>query len=121
MKRKVLLVLVLFLPGVARASVQSVLTENLVVQSEKAAYPSEAKKEIFKKAIERVSWKYIKDYLGEEKVQRETLLLRQKVIKNYEKYILTLYPSGKLRRVGRFYEMPVSVKVSLNNLKILLL
>ena len=81
---------------------------------------SNAKSEIFKRVIEDVSLENIASLIGEEKAERNKEIILNKVIKNSGKYILSTR-GGKVNTVNNGYEMEVDLKLSLKNLRDILL
>lgn len=81
---------------------------------------SNAKSEIFKKVIEDVSIENISSLIGQEKAERNKEIIMNKVVKDSGKYILSTR-GGKVTQVGKGYEMEVDLKLSLKNLRDILL
>ena len=102
----------------------SLMAQQVVVESHtgtsKEATRSKARKAIFEQAVEEISNKYILEIVGEEKAKRNKNLIRNKIIKNSKKYILTS-TTGALENKKGTFTMPVTLKMSLTNLNKLLL
>lgn len=81
---------------------------------------SNAKSEIFQKVIQDVSLENISSLIGQEKAERNKEIIMNKVVKSSGKYILSTR-GGKLNQVGKAYEMEVDLKLSLKNLRDILL
>lgn len=84
--------------------------------------PGAARSEILDKIVEKISMQNIEALIGKEKVQRNKELIQNKIIKASNKYILSSR-SGPLTKVegGKELEMKVDMKVSLKNLRTMLL
>ena len=81
---------------------------------------SSARKEITLQAVEEISERYITELIGEKKLNKNKTEIKSKIIKNYLKYIPILKVTG-LKRAPQGTEAEVFMKVSIDNLKELLL
>ncbi len=71
-------------------------------------------------AIEDVSLENIKLLIGAAKAERNKAVIQNKILKNSNKYILSIKSSNS-ERVGNEVQMAVELKISLKNLRTLLL
>ncbi|MCB0412763.1 MAG: hypothetical protein KDD50_00415 [Bdellovibrionales bacterium] len=79
-----------------------------------------ARQEIIDKVIEEVSLEYTKNYVGESKANRNITVIKNKIIGQSGKYIS--YIKGEnLRREGSEFVMDVALRISLKDLKDILL
>ncbi len=91
------------------------------VGTSKNSDPFQARKAIQEEIVNRVSNRYISEFIGEKKVQKNQNLINAKIIKNSGKYIPTI-KVGKLENAGGGQkQMSVSLKISVKNLKQMLL
>lgn len=79
-----------------------------------------ARQEIFDQAIEKVSFKYIKEIIGETKLEANKDTIKNKIIRNNGKYILFI-KSEKSKASKSGTKMTVSLRLSLKSLQKLLL
>jgi hypothetical protein len=82
--------------------------------------PFQARRIIQDEVIEKVSIRYITDLIGEKKAAKNKNLINAKIVKNYGRYIPTV-KVGRLEGSGENRTMNVTLKISLNNLKQMLL
>ncbi|OQW47535.1 MAG: hypothetical protein A4S09_15120 [Proteobacteria bacterium SG_bin7] len=82
--------------------------------------PFQARKVIQDEVIEKVSLRYITDLIGDKKVNKNKNMINAKIIKNYGRYIPTV-KVGRLEGNGDSRQMTVTLKISLQNLKQMLL
>lgn len=71
-------------------------------------------------AVESVSWENIRLLIGAAKADRNQKVISEKVIKNSSRYILSM-KNGGVEKKGGDVVMPVELKVSLKNLRAILL
>lgn len=96
------------------------MLEVVSEQTSTSKSSSKARQEMFQQAIEKVSMDYIKEFVGERKLTKFQSLIQRSVIPDSGKYIL--YQKGdNLERTATGYSMSVIMRVSLKNLKSLLL
>lgn len=96
------------------------MIEIVLEQTSTAKNSSKARQEMFQQAIEKVSMDYIKEFVGERKLSKFQNLIQSSIIPDSGKYVL--YQKGdSLERTSSGYSMSVTMKVSLKNLKSLLL
>ncbi len=86
----------------------------------KSQDPFQARRAIQEEVIERVSLRYIIDLIGEKKASKNKNMITAKIIKNYGRYIPTV-KVGRLEGSGDKRQLTVTLKISLNNLKQMLL
>ena len=79
-----------------------------------------ARKDLFKSAIENISNKYIQEIIGEDKLQRNRRVIRNKIIRHSGKYILFM-KGVDFKKTKSGSKMLVLMKVNIHNLKTLLL
>lgn len=82
--------------------------------------PFQARRAIQEEVIEKVSLRYIIDLIGEKKAAKNKNTINAKIIKNYGRYIPTV-KVGRLEGSGENRNLTVTLKISLNNLKQMLL
>lgn len=76
--------------------------------------------EMVQEAVEAVSLENVKQLIGQAKAERNKTVIQNKIIKNSGKYILAIKP-GAIEKAGQELRMNVDLKVSLKNLRALLL
>lgn len=79
-----------------------------------------ARQEIFDKVIGEASLNYIRDLIGAQKLEKNRILIQNKVLKNSNKYVLFI-KGTPLPSDGSGTKLNVSLKLSLKNLESLLL
>ena len=104
--------------------VQSLLAQGLVdVDYEgksSSSIRSTAQKKIFRESIEEISLKYIKEIIGEERVNKNLAAVKKKIIANHRKYIpIIKVKSSEITDKGTV--MTVNLKLSVESLKKILL
>ncbi len=86
----------------------------------KSSSSVDPRSEITKQAVAEASAQYIKDMIGSAKYDREKASIDQKIVSNYLKYVPIVKVSNIQRR-GEDIEADVFLKISIENLKQLLL
>jgi hypothetical protein len=76
--------------------------------------------ELVQEAIENVSMENIKVLIGQAKAERNKAAIENKILKNSAKYILSM-KAGNVEKVGNDMQLTVDLKVSVKNLRTLLL
>ncbi|MGE0764776.1 MAG: hypothetical protein AB7N80_15995 [Bdellovibrionales bacterium] len=77
-------------------------------------------KEVFDRAIEKVSNQYIEQLIGEAKAAKNQGVIKNRIVKNSGKYILFIKANSP-QAVAEILKYPVSLKISVKNLETLLL
>ena len=85
--------------------------------TEKSA--TSARKDILSQAIEAASFKYISEIVGEQRLERNTPLIRDVIISQSGKYIPVI-KSSQVARAEAGYTMIVEMKVAVDQLKTIL-
>lgn len=93
------------------------VTKLLQIKADDAA---SAKQQLMSEAIETLSFDSIKNIIGEEKLDRSKELIKNKVIKHSDKYILSIRGLN-FQKKESLYLMDVEMKLSLKALRTLLL
>lgn len=121
-----LFLLHLFLPlilSVADVHAQGLGAEvvevSLLGQSDKQG--ASARQDIFDKTVEQASLQYIQEIIGEQKTQKNLSLIRNKVIKQSGKYVLTMRSQPMAATAKGASQLQVTMRISLKNLEALLL
>jgi hypothetical protein len=112
-----LLLAVFFAPTEGRSQELLEVVRHVKVQAEDAG---SAKQLLMDKAIEDLSVESIEGLIGQEKTQRSKDLIKNKVIKQSGRYVLSVRAEN-LTRKGDNFEMDVQAKLSLKGLRSLLL
>ena len=99
---------------------QADLLERNFSGASKEASPQAAKTDIQNQASQKISEEVIRDLIGEERFNKNKALIQSKVIKNSARYIPFVKPSPVVME-GEEYKMSVNMKVSLKDLKQMLL
>ena len=99
---------------------QADLLERNFSGASKEASPQAAKTDIQNQASQKISEEVIRDLIGEERFNKNKSLIQSKVIKNSARYIPFVKPSPVVME-GEEYKMSVNMKVSLKDLKQMLL
>lgn len=81
---------------------------------------STARTEIFKKATEELTFKQIKEIIGDAKAEKHRSIIENRILKQSGKYILFM-KGDSYKRTASGSEMTVTLKFSLDNLKSMLL
>jgi hypothetical protein len=76
--------------------------------------------ELVQEAVETVSMENIKLLIGQAKAERNKAAIQNKILKNQAKYILSM-KAGNVEKAGNEMQLTVDLKVSLKNLRTLLL
>lgn len=84
------------------------------------ATPSEARSEIVSFITEQITLNAVKDLIGETKFQMQLERIKKKILPQASRYILSSKDSGLIQIQGKF-QLALTLKVSPNNLKDLLL
>ena len=111
--------LVVFLSPYSGAS-RDVVDVAVTEKSEKAS-KSQARQEIFKKAIEKVSQQYIEQIIGEAKYSKHKETIENKIVRKSGKYVLFIKSQDVRSAADGGIEMDVAMKISLKSLQKLLL
>lgn len=82
--------------------------------------PIKARQDILKEATKATSLKYIKQIIGEARVQSHSEVIQKKILRQFGKYILFMKGHG-LKPKEDGYTMSVNMKVSTKNLREILL
>ncbi|MCB9027404.1 MAG: hypothetical protein H6625_13880 [Bdellovibrionaceae bacterium] len=82
---------------------------------------SNARNKITEQAVDEISKRYIVDLIGKKKFDKNSLEIESKIIKNYLKYIPILKISGISKNQKGEVEAEVFMKLSIDNLKEMLL
>lgn len=77
-------------------------------------------KEVFDRAIEKISRQYIEQLIGEAKANKNQGVIRNRIVKNSGKYVLFIKAQSPTA-VGEALKYPVQMRVSVKNLEALLL
>lgn len=112
-----LLVLLLFFPVVSQAD--QIVSAHMEGSS-RLADRARAVREMTDQAVNEVTLKYVKELIGEAKTLKNSNLIRTKIVYNSSRYVL-LVKNGTVKRVGDSYRMAFDMKLSLSNLKSMLL
>ena len=96
------------------------MIEVVSEQTSTSKNSSKARQEMFQQAVEKVSMDYIKEFVGERKLSKFQNIIQRSIIPESGKYILYQKGDG-LERTSTGHSMSVIMKVSLKNLKALLL
>lgn len=81
---------------------------------------AELREKIFEEAIQEVSFSNIEAMIGSEKTQRNREVIENRIVRNSGRYVLSIQ-AGSLVREGPESKMEVLMRVSLSNLRALLL
>lgn len=96
------------------------VVEVTVEESSSASSPAVARQAIFDRLIQESSVKYIIDIIGQQKFDHNKALIKNKILKNSGKYVLSMKSSVPVKS-NQGFSMAVTLKISLQNLQALLL
>ncbi len=99
---------------------RDVVDVTVEADSEKSSQ-SQARQDIFKKAIEKVSQQYIEQIIGEAKYSKHKETIENKIIRQSGKYVLFIKSQNVQASESGGVHMTVAMKVSLKSLQKLLL
>lgn len=80
----------------------------------------EAKRKLLEDAVKSASLSSIQTLIGAEKAERSKAIILEKILKQSDRYILST-KSSNLARVGAEFSMDIDMKLSLKNLRVVLL
>lgn len=115
--QKVLMAFILTTTALVRAEEYIEIVES---SRTKTQDPFQARKIIQEQVISDVSERYIIEMIGDKKTAKNKNAIQNKIIKNSGKYI-PFVKVGKLETVGDSRQMAVTLKISLRNLKQMLM
>lgn len=99
---------------------RDVVDVSIEAESEKAS-KSQARQDIFKKAIEKVSKQYIEQIIGEAKYGKHKTTIENKIIRQSGKYVMFIKSQSSEPSEEGGVRMTVAMKISLKSLQKLLL
>lgn len=103
------------------ASAQEVIDLQLTERFDPAEVAA-SKAEIFDRLVERIAFENIQTFIGKEKTERNKENIKNKVVKNFNRFILSSKSSPITKVPGtNLQEVKVDIKLSLKNLRSLLL
>ncbi|MCB0362935.1 MAG: hypothetical protein KDD35_09435, partial [Bdellovibrionales bacterium] len=96
------------------------VVEITVEETSAASTPAAARQAIFETVIQKTTLAHIQDIIGQQKLESNKALIRNKILKNSGKYIISMKSTPPVKSADG-YTMNVTLKTSLSNLEALLL
>jgi hypothetical protein len=112
--------IILFFLWVTQPAAAQEVIEVLKQSRIKTDEASSAQDKLMSQAIENISYENIKAIIGEEKTERSKDLIKNKIIRQSDKYVLSIQGSNFVKKDNE-YLMDFQMKVSLKSLRAFLL